>query len=370
MKSTLLLMLLAFAISRSSDAPEHERDPKYISLKGDRRRKEYEERGKEMLRKGVGVLTLAGGEGTRLGTKGPKGLFELPPGSGNTLFLRQARKIEKRAPQSTWIVMVSSKTRAQTVPYLPSVLAKTSINKIYVIEQDDVDVEGFDGLPLKDKEGGIIRAPNGNGGVFKALHGKALVITKEGGGERNSMVEELRAAGVECLNIVSIDNVLVNILDPGALGFLSANALEVVSSGVPLREGAKMGVFLVKEGGHIHIREYLDAPEPGSLMVQSGEGMSIGNIANHTLATRYLERVKGEGLEYHKSPKKIPNAEDEQPKEPNGIKKELFIFDQFNGAESGVFEVGESGYEGLKNREGERESIESCLAKLRESGAL
>jgi len=60
-------MLLALATIRASDIPEckrelreYKRDQKKISLKGDGRRKEYEERGKEMLGKGVGVLTLAG----------------------------------------------------------------------------------------------------------------------------------------------------------------------------------------------------------------------------------------------------------------------------------------------------------------------
>jgi UDP-N-acetylglucosamine pyrophosphorylase len=337
---------------------------RYISLKGDKRRALYKERGRDLLQRGVAaVLTLAGGEGTRLGIKEPKGLFEIPPGSGESLFVRQARKIEKRAPHAPWIIMVSPKTRGQTVAHIPTILSKTSLRRVYVAEQEEVPAESLEGEILRDKAGNAILSPNGNGGVFKALHGEALLVTENGQERRESMVAELAREGILYLNIVSVDNILVNILDPEILGFISENSLEVATSGVPLRKGAKMGVFLIK-AGRICIREYLDEPELGSEMVKSLEGESLGNIANHTVSVRYLERANGEGLPYHRSPKKIPHAGDEAPTEPNAVKRELFIFDQFNGSESGVFQVGEDEYEGLKNREGVSESIESCTRRL------
>lgn len=78
----------------------------------------------------VAVLLLAGGQGTRLGSALPKGMYDLKLPSGNSLFQYQGGrigKLERLAEQAAgkevgsvrikWYVMTSGPTRAETEKY-------------------------------------------------------------------------------------------------------------------------------------------------------------------------------------------------------------------------------------------------------------
>lgn len=81
----------------------------------------------------VAVLLMAGGQGTRLGSSSPKGMYDIQLPSGKTLFELQAGRIlrlEKVAAQSAnkpvesvkirWYVMTSGPTRKETERYFES----------------------------------------------------------------------------------------------------------------------------------------------------------------------------------------------------------------------------------------------------------
>jgi len=81
----------------------------------------------------VAVLLMAGGQGTRLGSSSPKGMYDIQLPSGMTLFEIQARRIKKleevaaaragKAPGDVkvrWYVMTSGPTRKETEKYFES----------------------------------------------------------------------------------------------------------------------------------------------------------------------------------------------------------------------------------------------------------
>lgn len=81
----------------------------------------------------VAVLLMAGGQGTRLGSSSPKGMYDIQLPSGMTLFEIQARRIKKleevaaqRAGKAVgdvkvrWYVMTSGPTRKETERYFGS----------------------------------------------------------------------------------------------------------------------------------------------------------------------------------------------------------------------------------------------------------
>lgn len=311
--------------------------------------------------KTVGVLTLAGGVGSRLGFSGPKGAFALETPEGKmSLFEMQARKTRGLL----WVIMVSPKTREETIDHLQQkILSQARQDPIYLIEQQEVEALGKNGEALF-LNGRPVLLPNGNGAVFEALRAPSACIVKKEAVEMTgqSMLEVFRAQSLKYLSVVSIDNVLVQVADPVALGLLEKEAVEIVSAGVRKREGCSLGVFLLKQGNSVAICEYTDKPNGEVLSVQ---GTPVCNIANHLLAVDFLKRVDPKKLQYHEVHKKIPHDGDPEPDAPNGIKRELFIFDGLNlSSKHKVIECEDSAYEGLKNKEGEKDSISSCTEAL------
>lgn len=81
----------------------------------------------------VAVLLMAGGQGTRLGSSSPKGMYDIHLPSGRTLFEYQAARIKRleavaaahagKAPEEVsirWYVMTSGPTRPETEKYFQS----------------------------------------------------------------------------------------------------------------------------------------------------------------------------------------------------------------------------------------------------------
>lgn len=90
----------------------------------DRQRRTFDELGKASIRAGeYAVVTMAGGQGTRLGHQGPKGTFKLDVyGKGKYLFeilvenLKQAN--EDYGVTIPWYIMTSKENNAETVAFL------------------------------------------------------------------------------------------------------------------------------------------------------------------------------------------------------------------------------------------------------------
>lgn len=86
----------------------------------------WEKAGLEQISEGkLAVLLMAGGQGTRLGSKDPKGMFPLElPAGGGSLFELQAKRIRRlqelalqqtgKAGIITWYIMTSSGTQPGT----------------------------------------------------------------------------------------------------------------------------------------------------------------------------------------------------------------------------------------------------------------
>lgn len=81
----------------------------------------------------VAVLLMAGGQGTRLGSTSPKGMYDISLPSGHTLFEYQAARIKRleavaaahagKKPEDVsvrWYVMTSGPTRPETEKYFQS----------------------------------------------------------------------------------------------------------------------------------------------------------------------------------------------------------------------------------------------------------
>ena len=286
------------------------------------------EAGEQSIRNGeLGVLTLAGGQGSRLGWSGPKGTFPATPITGKSLFQVIAEQIvyasQKYGVEIPWYIMTSQENDEVTKSFLLDNncfgLDRTSI---FVFKQDQVPVSDENGKMLLAKKGRVAVSPDGSGGVLNAL-------------KKSGALEEMEARGVIHLSYVQIDNPLVHVIDPVFIGMhiRDDSSKEVTSKFVKktLPE-EKVGVFCSVDG-NLRIVEYSELPqdlaeernEDGELRFQAG------SIAIHMMSTAFLKTAES-ALSWHLAHKKVPfiHAETGElvlPESPNAYKYERFVFD-------------------------------------------
>jgi UDP-N-acetylglucosamine pyrophosphorylase len=131
--------------------------------------------GMEALRQGrCAAFLVAGGQGTRLGHDGPKGMFDIGLPSRKSLFQLQAERLRRLGRMAgrpvPWYIMTSRDNHDATVGFFRE-------HAYFGLNMTDVRFFTQTELPLLDAEGKILLAdtgrislgPNGNGGCFPAL---------------------------------------------------------------------------------------------------------------------------------------------------------------------------------------------------------
>jgi UDP-N-acetylglucosamine/UDP-N-acetylgalactosamine diphosphorylase len=293
--------------------------------------------GESVLQKGaIGVLTVAGGQGTRLGWSGPKGTFPATPITGKSLFQLIAEQIlfasEKYQVTIPWYIMTSQENDAVTRSFLLDNncfgLDRTTI---FAFPQGVVPAVDQDGKMLLAKKNQIFMNPDGHGGVITAM-------------KQSGALEEMVSRGIEHLSYVQVDNPLVKAIDPKFIGIHCSeqSSCEVTSKCVLKKEPEeRVGVFC-KKGTTTSIVEYSDLTEQQTheTTVDGNIAFCCGSIAAHLISTRFIERVAGD-LPWHVAHKKIPHIDIEtgefcEPKEPNACKFERFVFDVLPLAENSL----------------------------------
>lgn len=258
-----------------------------------------------LVQKKVCLIILAGGQGSRLGFDGPKGLYELE-GIG-TLFSIFQQKIERLHSEygvrPKTFVMTSDATHEATEKFFRN----TDVELFQQPSEFCLD-ENNNFIPLG---AGYATAPNGNGGIYKAI-------------------EHIDLAPYEIVNVVSVDNVLARVCDPVSIGCFITGSFDILSKAVTRLPDEKTGVFVFTD--KLEIREYSE--------LECNIDRAQANILNHLFSKAFLMRMRNERLEYHYAHKKIKYTQGGKlvvPAQPNGYKKELFIFDSFRFANtSGV----------------------------------
>ncbi|KAF9387325.1 UDP-N-acetylglucosamine pyrophosphorylase [Podila verticillata] len=304
----------------------------------------------QMAQNKVAVILLAGGQGTRLGSSAPKGCYDINLPSSKPLFQLQAERIVKlqqlaqQQPGAAanvtipWYVMTSGPTRPATVAFFQeNDYFGLSSENIVFFEQGTLPCLTFDGKIMMESKSQIAVAPDGNGGVYAALRGTGVLANMA---ERN----------IEYLHAYCVDNCLVRVADPVFIGYcVQKNAdcgAKVVRKTAPEEP---VGVVCLRNSA-FNVIEYSEIDEDVARAINPKNGqLSFGaaNIVNHFYTLDFLNRVESfEGdLEYHIARKKIKSLDFQTgeviaPKQVNGMKLEMFVFDVFPFTERmAVFEV-------------------------------
>lgn len=286
---------------------------------------EYEKAGLQAIKSGkVAAVLLAGGQGSRLGSSAPKGMFNMGVTRELSIFACQMENIKQVAAKAGFnfhlFVMTSTINDRQTRDFFAEKnYFGYEKERIHFFIQEMTPACSFDGKVLLSEKHLPALVPNGNGGWYSSL-------LKSGWGKL------LKSEGIEWLNVYGVDNVLQKICDPVFVGATLAFGVncsgKVVNKAYPEE---KVGV-LCKEDGQPAVIEYIDMPEELQFKRDADGQLTFraGVILNYLFSVKKLDEVCGDKLPYHIARKKvnyIANGKLVQPEQPNAYKFELLAVD-------------------------------------------
>jgi UDP-N-acetylglucosamine/UDP-N-acetylgalactosamine diphosphorylase len=183
-------------------------------------------------------------------------------------------------------------------------------------------VDAETGQLLLEARDSLFLSPDGHGGAVAAL-------------ERSGAIEHMRRRGVKRLFYLQVDNPLVPICDPELIGYHLLAESELTSLAVAKQSPQdKLGNFAMIDG-RLHVIEYSDFPDDVAELRDETGGLKFwaGSVAIHVFDVPFIERSLElkDSLPFHVARKKAEYVDEAgrvvEPRQPNALKFERFIFD-------------------------------------------
>jgi UDP-N-acetylglucosamine/UDP-N-acetylgalactosamine diphosphorylase len=300
--------------------------------------------GKKLVAAGkVAVIFMAGGQGTRLGLKAPKGTYPISLIKKKSLFQIFAEKIlacQKLVQKELEIIfMTSPENHVQTIAFF-------SENKFFGLKKSQVHFFVQTELPILDEQGKLVVEPgkivgyaDGNGSLFWNL-------------KNSGLLRNLKDLGIEYFSVMMIDNPLNDPFDFGLIGLHAQHQNDCTIKGIArIDPFEKVGVIVENEG-KLQVVEYSELSDDEKKATDAkGEFIhKVANISYFCFSLSFIEKVTAlplRSLPLHKAKKAKPTGE-------SYWKFEYFIFDVLAHANKVevVLAPRDECFAPLKNKEG------------------
>ena len=273
----------------------------YVDLEKieNKQKQEAEKIGEEIIRNNqYAVVTMAGGQGTRLGWKGPKGTYKLDIGkNGKYIFEILAESMKKSKDLynvfTYWYIMTSKQNDNETKAFFDEHnYFGYDKEKVVFFTQGELPVLTESGkIVLED--GRIQTGSNGNGGVYKAM-------------KDHHIIEDMKEKNIKWVYICGVDNIMVNPISPIFIGKTILDKLQIASKSVAKAyPEEKVGVFCRRNNKPSTV-EYIELSEKMRNERDEYGELYYGeaNIISHLLSIDAIEKITNFSLPYHIAKKK------------------------------------------------------------------
>ena len=285
----------------------------------DKEKEKYAKIGAKVISDGkLAVVTMAGGQGTRLGHNGPKGTFDIGLDSHKSIFeiltdtMKEAR--DEYNVDIPWYIMTSDENNDQTVDFFEKHdyfgYPKSAVS---FFKQGKLPMVSTDGKILVGENGKVKEAADGHGGVFISLR-------KEG------MLYDMKSRGVKYVFIGGVDNVLVKPVDSILMGLVEEEHADAAGKSlIKANPHEKVGVFC-KRDGRPSVVEYSEISDEMAEATTPDGDLKFGesHILCNLFSVDAIERGSKKELPYHIAVKKAAyideNGKVVKPTEPNAYK--------------------------------------------------
>jgi len=278
----------------------------------------------------LAVVTMAGGQGTRLGYKGPKGTYEIEfekTGEKKSLFLIMCEDL-KRANKKynvtiPWYIMTSEDNDFATKQYFENHnFFNYPKEKIKFFVQGKLPLIDIDGKLMLQETYLIKDASNGNGNVFRSM-------------KNHRIINELENQNIKWIFFGGIDNILLKNVDPFFIGLTIINNQQIASKSIFKQEPLEKTAVYCKINNKpaILYYDYIDYDLSVSKFENGMYKYREANMLSHLMSIDAVKKVSEVHLPYHRAFKKNAFVNEEGmkqvPDKPNSFKFENFIFDSF-----------------------------------------
>ena len=328
----------------------------------------FRELGLAALRAGkVGLVLLAGGQGTRLGFDKPKGMLNVGITKDLYLFEMLIRNLQKNSGAAgvpvPLYIMTSDKNHDDTVAFFKDHdFFGYPKDAVSFFIQEMVPCTDFEGKLLMESPSSLCLSPNGNGGWYTSMYNCGIL-------------EDVRNRKLEWINVFSVDNVLQQIADPVFIGATldsgCVSGAKVVRKASP---NESVGVLCLEDGRPSIVEYYEMTEEMANLRKPNGDlTYGFGVTLNYLFRVDVLETMLGCNMPLHIAVKKIPHIDETgqfvSPTTPNGYKFETLALDMVRLSKNCIpYEVvREKEFAPIKNASG-ADSLESARKLLRKNG--
>ena len=299
------------------------------------------------------LVTMSGGQGTRLGYDKAKGTFKvnIDP-EPKYLFEILADKLkvvnEKYNVIVPWYIMTSEENNEEIQEFFKE-------HNFFGYPEEDIKFFKQENLPLITEQGKLIigskktikEAADGNGGIFNSMY-------------KNGVLKDMQKRGIKWIFISSIDNILLKVADTTLVGLAEERNVEIATKSILKNSPDERVGAICKNNGRIKVIEYSEMSEEMQNKKNEDGEFTFGesHIMCNLFSLKALKKLAKKSLPYHIAFKKSEymneKGETIKPEVPNVYKFETFIFDSWTYFKDIAVLRGkrEEDFAPIKNKEG------------------